>query len=98
MLSKHTISEAVAEFAPQYGVKKAFLFGSFARDEFDERSDIDICIEPDDRFTLFKLGGLAYKLEAVLGRSVDLICGENSFYPRAQERYEHDKVLIYAQP
>ena len=96
-MSKYSISQAVAEFAPQYGVRKAFLFGSFARNEFDEQSDIDICIEPDDHFTLFKLGGLAYKLESALGRSVDLICGENSFYPRAQERYEQDKVLIYAQ-
>jgi len=32
-------------FAEQYGVTKIGLFGSFARDEATEESDVDVCVE-----------------------------------------------------
>jgi len=32
-------------FAEQYGVTKLGLFGSFARDEATEESDVDVCVE-----------------------------------------------------
>lgn len=94
-VDRHTIAQAVSEYAPLYGVLRAYLFGSYARDEADERSDVDICIECDEGFTLFSLGGFAQHLEDALGLSVDVVCGEDSFYPRAFARYQEDKVLLY---
>ena len=88
-LDQHTIASAVRSIAPGYGVVKAYLFGS------DAASDVDLCIEPDDGFTLFSLGGFGSHLEEALGVPVDVVCGDDSFYPRARERYERDRKLIY---
>lgn len=97
-LDEHTISSAVREVMPRYDITEAYLFGSYARNEADEESDVDICIECGDSFTLFSLGGLGIALEAALGRSVDVVCGSDSFYPRAQRRYLKDRKLLYAKP
>lgn len=96
VLDEHTISSAVREVMPLYDVTEAYLFGSYAREEADEDSDVDICIECGDSFTLFSLGGLGTALEKALGRSVDVVCGCDSLYPRAQQRYLKDRKLLYA--
>lgn len=95
-LDEHTISSAVREVMPLYDVTEAYLFGSCAREEADEDSDVDICIECGDSFTPFSLGGLGAALEKALGRSVDVVCGCDSLYPRAQQRYLKDRKLLYA--
>lgn len=97
-LTRQSIAEAVAEYAPRYGISKAFLFGSYARDEADSESDVDLCIETEKGFSLFSLSGFGQRVENALGRPVDVVCGETSFYPRARQRYERDKVLVYARP
>lgn len=95
-LNEHTIASKAREVLPQYDVKEAYLFGSYARNEADEDSDIDICIECGESFTLFSLGDLGVALENALGRPVDVICGFDSFYPHAQQRYLKDRRLLYA--
>lgn len=68
--------------ASVYHIKRMGIFGSVARGEQTEKSDIDICFEgeaPD----LFTLVHIKYELEALLGRPVDLV--------RIRERM--DKVL-----
>ena len=44
-LDEHTISSAVREVMPRYDITEAYLFDSYARNEADEESDVDICIE-----------------------------------------------------
>lgn len=56
-----------------YQVKKAALFGSVVRGTAQERSDIDLLIDPPERFSLFDLAGLKVDLEEALGRTVDII-------------------------
>lgn len=92
-----SIASAVAECAQPYPVREAYLFGSCARGDGDATSDVDLCIECDRGFTLFALSAFASKLEAMLGRPVDIVCGEDSFYPRAKERYLKDRLMVYAQ-
>lgn len=96
MLDEHIIASRIREVLSQYDVKEAYLFGSYARNEADEDSDIDICIECGESFTLFSLGGLGLALEKALGRPVDVICGSDSLYPRARQRYLKDRRLLYA--
>lgn len=96
VLDEHTISSVICELMPLYDITEAYLFGSYARKEADEHSDIDICIECGDSFTLFSLGGLGTALEKAFGRPVDVVCGYESFYPRAQQRYLEDRKLLYA--
>ncbi|MBI1289296.1 MAG: nucleotidyltransferase [Flavobacteriales bacterium] len=61
-------------FATQKAVKRAWLFGSFARGDQDESSDVDILIEvPREQiFTLFDLAEIQHVLQNQLNRKVDL--------------------------
>ena len=49
MLTRENILQILRDnkerFAEQYGVTKIGLFGSFARDEATEESDVDVCVE-----------------------------------------------------
>ncbi|MCS6964324.1 MAG: nucleotidyltransferase family protein [Thermoflexus sp.] len=58
--------------AAQYGVKRIGLFGSYARGEPGETSDIDLVVE-FDRPIGFAFIELAEYLENLLGRKVDLL-------------------------
>lgn len=56
----------------KYGVKKAALFGSYARGEHDEKSDIDILIDPPPQMGLTFID-LQHNLEDILHKKVDLV-------------------------
>lgn len=62
-----------AEFA-RLGVAHMRLFGSIARDQADEDSDVDVIVEPPEGapMSLFKLMSISDELERILGRSVDV--------------------------
>jgi hypothetical protein len=56
----------------RFGVRDLALFGSFARGDETDRSDIDILVDVDPEIGL-DFVTLADNLEAALGRPVDLI-------------------------
>ena len=53
-------------------VIKLFLFGSMARGEATDESDVDLLMEHDESLGLFALVGVGLYLEEILGRRVDL--------------------------
>ena len=62
----------------QFGVKRCGLFGSFARGEQTEHSDVDILVEfEEERKTFDNFMGLAFFLEDLFGRKVDLLTPES---------------------
>ena len=60
------------EFAEQYGILTIGVFGSAARDEAGESSDVDIVVRIDQP-DLFMLVGIKHDLEERLQRPVDLV-------------------------
>lgn len=56
--------------AGKYGIVRMGIFGSVARGEQTENSDVDICFEAP---TLFTLARIKFDLEALLGSRVDLV-------------------------
>ena len=74
-------------------IKKAAVFGSFARGDFDNKSDVDILIEPPEGFSLFDLAGLHLDLEDTLGRKVDVVV-YNSINPLIRDRVMREKKDI----
>lgn len=61
-----------------FGVKRFGLFGSFVRSEQDEESDIDILVDFDpEKKTFDNFMNLAFFLEEILGRKVDLVTCES---------------------
>ena len=61
-----------AHSAAKYGVKRLGIFGSVARGEQTEHSDVDICYE-GDALSLLTLERFQNELENLLGSPVDLI-------------------------
>jgi predicted nucleotidyltransferase len=76
----------------RFGVKRASLFGSSARGENREDSDIDILVEFEAGKSLLDLAGLKIELEELLGRRVDLLTF-NSLHPLLK-----DKILKEQKP
>ena len=85
----------VAEYFKTQPVKKAWLFGSFARGEETHASDVDILVSLDytKHFGL-RYFGMAIDLEKLLGRKLDLV-EDGQLMSFAQPSAEKDKILIY---
>ncbi|SFR11268.1 nucleotidyltransferase family protein [Desulfoscipio geothermicus] len=75
MLNIETIKTKAVPIFKNYGVNQAYIFGSFARGEQNQDSDIDFLIEydPNADFTLFELVELKYALEEAFHRKVDVV-------------------------
>jgi len=76
-------------------VKKAWLFGSFARKDDGPESDIDLAIEVEDPFSYFELAEVQHQLEQGLGRTVD-VGFMDAFKPPVLARITPDLKLIHA--
>ncbi|MBR4757595.1 MAG: nucleotidyltransferase domain-containing protein [Bacteroidaceae bacterium] len=95
-MSQQTITNLIAEYFKTQPVLKAWLFGSYARGEEREDSDVDILILPDksQHFSLFTLSEIYEDLKDLLGLEVDLIT-DGGLMPFARESADRDKILIY---
>lgn len=74
-------------------VKRAGLFGSFARGEAKRNSDIDILIEFKGKKSLFDLVDLKDELENSTGRSVDLVTYK-SLHPLLRKKILSEQIII----
>lgn len=75
-------------------IKKAWVFGSFSRDEDSPKSDIDIAIESDPNFSYFDMAEIQYVLETEINRKID-IGFLDSFKPHILNHIRPDLKLIY---
>lgn len=67
------LKQVKPELAKQFGVQKLALFGSTARDEARDNSDVDILITFDAPATSARYFGVQLYLEDTLGCAVDLV-------------------------
>jgi predicted nucleotidyltransferase len=67
------------------GVAKLAVFGSLARNEFTDKSDIDLLVEFDGRVGLFQFARVQRYLETILGTSVDLVTPD-ALHPALRSR------------
>ncbi|WP_449455643.1 nucleotidyltransferase family protein [Streptococcus suis] len=68
------IKEKVQPIAEKYHLSKVYLFGSYARNEADEESDIDLMVSTAGPVAQgFGFFGLYDEFEDVFGKEVDLI-------------------------
>ena len=66
--------DAIASFCKRHQVKKFSLFGSILRDDFDEKSDVDVILDVGGRSLEFhEECRMTYELEAMFGRDVDIV-------------------------
>lgn len=89
------VAHTLSEYFKTQPVLKAWLFGSFARDEETPLSDIDILVVIDRSKPVgLKFFGMWNDLEKLLGRKVDLV-EEGNLAPFAVDSANRDKKLIY---
>jgi predicted nucleotidyltransferase len=91
------IRERVAPVARGHGVKRVMLFGSYARGEATESSDVDLHVWCKHSLkSLWDLGGFYADLEDALEKKVDIVTHE-SIRKRFYERIKSDEVLLYGE-
>ena len=94
-MSTLEIAKTIADYFATQPVTKAWLFGSYARGDQREDSDVDLLVTLDHSTPVgIKYFGMWSDLEELLGRNVDLIT-EGSLIPAANESANRDKILIY---
>ncbi len=63
----------IMEIAKKYGISRIFIFGSVARGDSSEKSDVDFLVEMQEGASLFGIGGFSYETEKLLGVPVDVV-------------------------
>ena len=82
----------IVNIIKKQGIKKAGIFGSYARGEQKENSDIDILVEPSKGMG-FKFAGLEIQLAKALNRKVDLV-SYNGISPYLKDRILSQEIKI----
>ena len=76
MITRGLINEkrdAILEIARRYGASDVRIFGSVARGDADESSDLDLVVKFEPGRYLFDQGGLLMDLRELLGFKVDIV-------------------------
>lgn len=92
--SINDIRRLAAPVAEKYDAKQLYLFGSFARGDATEESDIDLRLEMGRTLGLFALSGFMMDLEAALGRKVDLLT-TGGLDEKFLNHIRSEEVLVY---
>lgn len=88
-----TKREEILNIAAKYGAYNVRIFGSVARREADEQSDIDFLVEMQSGRSLFDLGGLLMELQDLLERDVDIVT-EKGLRKRIRERVMKEAISL----
>ena len=100
VLSKEYIAQVVKEYFKDKPVKKVYLFGSYARGEADDNSDVDLLVDLDRTQTIgWSFYGWHEELKNRLKKNVDVISNAK----RSEEvsnwnfivKINQNKLLIY---
>lgn len=91
------ISEIASPACSEFGVKRLEVFGSVARGEFTDSSDVDLLVEfnEPDRSPAKRFFGFLHHLEDELHCTVDLLTAAGLRNPYFKKRVEQEKVTIY---
>ncbi|MBS4749571.1 nucleotidyltransferase domain-containing protein [Carnobacteriaceae bacterium zg-ZUI78] len=96
------MNEIISQLAKKYKIKTVYLFGSQARNEADEESDIDIVIDNADSLaTGFAFFTFQIELEEALGKKVDLLTereifnADNPIGKEVRKNFLNERVIIY---
>ena len=85
--------DEIMEVARARGATRVRVFGSVARGDATERSDLDFLVDLEAGRTLLDLGGLLMDLQDLLQRDVDVVT-ERGLRPRVAERVLADAVEL----
>ncbi len=89
------LKEIITPIAEKYQISKVYLFGSFARGDYNEQSDVDLRIEKGELKGMFALCGFYTEVEEALQMKVDVVT-TGSLEDDFLREIEKDEVMLYA--
>ena len=93
--SLEELREIIIPIAKKYHISKVYLFGSYARGDYNEQSDIDLRIEKGELKGMFALCGFYTEVEEALQMKVDVLT-TGSLDDDFLKEIEKDEVMLYA--
>lgn len=94
-LDREKLLKFLADYFKDKPVQKAYLFGSFARNEADKQSDVDILADLDYKNGIAsEYSKMVIELKQILKRKIHLVT-LNSVSPFIIENINKEKILIY---
>lgn len=89
---------SIQAYCQRWRIAELALFGSVLREDFSPDSDIDVLVtfEPEARWSLFDLVDMKEELEALLGRSVDLVTRGGLRNPFRRHEILTSRQVVYA--
>jgi uncharacterized protein len=85
--------EEILRVAARRGALHVRVFGSIARGDADEKSDVDFLVDLEQGRSLLDLGGLLMDLQELLGRPVDVVT-EKGLKARIRNRVLEEAVPL----
>lgn len=95
MLTIDEIKKVVVKVGKKYGIKNAYLFGSYAKGQATEDSDVDILLNSGSINTYDDYYNYHLNLEKDLGTKVDLLTMDG-INPRFFELIKNDRIDLCA--
>ncbi len=77
-------SPQLIKIARKHGIRSLSIFGSVARGETSEKSDVDFLVDMEQGASLFGIAGFSYEAEKLLGIPVDVV--PSSVLPQVMDR------------
>jgi uncharacterized protein len=87
------LTACAAELRQRFGITELSLFGSVARDEAGEASDVDVLVSFDVAHSFTAFMDLKYELEQRLGTRVDLVT-RAGLKPRVRPHVEREALRV----
>ena len=88
------LQKLVSPIAADYGIENVYLFGSYARGEARENSDIDLRIDKGALRGYIELSGFELDLEDALGAEVEVMT-TGGLSDNFLQRIANEEVLLY---
>lgn len=92
------LRQIIIPVAARHGLSKVYIFGSYARGDATEDSDVDLCIDAGMLRGLFALGSLYADLSEALDKKLDLITEKSLKYNTDKDFLNHlmrERILLY---
>lgn len=89
----HLLQDHKETLRQRFGVRRLSLFGSTARDEASEKSDVDVLVEFDGPATSDRYFGLQFYLEDLFGCPVDLVT-DKALRPELRPHIEKEAIRV----
>ena len=94
VLTIKQIKDRILPILDKHNIHEVYLFGSYARGEANNNSDVDIYCAPGDIKTFIQQGFLEEELQTALGKDVDIVFIGSRLDDYFKEQLEGDKIRL----